>query len=497
MSENQEPNEQMQAEELTEIVRVRREKLQQLQERGEDPYAITRFDRTHLSTGVLEGFDELEEKRVAVAGRMVSKRVMGKASFAHVFDGEGRLQVYVRRDDVGEEAYKAFKAWDIGDIIGVKGFVFRTKAGEVTVHAEEIVLLSKSLLPLPEKFHGLRDPDLRYRQRHIDLIVNPEVRATFIARSKIIRTIRDYLDSRGFLEVDTPVLQTTTGGANARPFVTHHNTLDLDMYLRIATELYLKRLIIGGFERVYEMGRIFRNEGMSVKHNPEFTTIEIYQAYADYHDMMDLAEGIICACVQTVTDAETLTYQGQEIHFTTPWRRVTMRDAVKEVTGVDFGALDDEEAREQAKKLHLEVKPGATRGRLLNDAFEEFVEETLVQPTFVLDYPVEVSPLAKRKPGEEWLTERFELFITAREMANAFSELNDPIDQRERFMAQAAQREAGDAEAQMMDEDFVQALEIGMPPTGGMGIGIDRLIMLLTDSPSIRDVLLFPTMKPR
>jgi len=352
-------------------------------------------------------------------------------------------------------------------------------------------------LPLPEKFHGLKDPDLRYRQRHIDLIVNPEVRDKFVARSRIIKIVRSYLDERGFLEVETPVLQVTPGGANARPFITHHNTLDLDMYLRIALELYLKRLIIGGFERVYELGRIFRNEGMSVKHNPEFTMIEIYQAYADYNDMMDLTEGVICACVRAATGGDTVIYQGQEIRFQTPWKRVTMRDAVKEATGVDFGDISDEDARLRAKELNMDVKPLATRGALLNEAFEEFVEGTLAQPTFVLDYPVEISPLAKRKPGEEWLTERFELFITGREMANAFSELNDPVDQRERFVAQAAKREAGDAEAHMMDEDFVQALEIGMPPTGGLGIGIDRLVMLLTDSPSIRDVLLFPTMKPR
>lgn len=497
MSDTGAQNEQLQGEALNEVLRIRREKLDQLRQQGEDPFLITKYDRTHLSNEITGGFEALEGRQVCVAGRMLSKRVMGKASFAHVFDGGGKIQVYLRRDEVGIEAYDAFKSWDIGDIVGAKGIAFKTKSGEVTVHVSEITLLSKSLLPLPEKFHGLKDPDLRYRQRHIDLIVNPEVRAAFIARSKVIKTIRDYLDARGFLEVETPVLQITPGGANARPFITHHNTLDLDMYLRIALELYLKRLIIGGFDRVYEIGRIFRNEGMSVKHNPEFTMIEVYQAYADYNDMMDLTEGVIRACAKTAVGSETVVYQGQEISFATPWKRVTMRDAVHSATGVDFGALSDEKAREQAKKLHMEVGPKDTRGTLLNAAFEEFVEETLVQPTFVLDYPVEVSPLAKRKPGEGWLTERFEMFIAAREMANAFSELNDPVDQRERFMAQAAKREAGDAEAQMMDEDFVQAMEIGMPPTGGLGIGIDRLVMLLTDSPSIRDVLLFPTMKPR
>ena len=497
MSDNEVQNGEVQGEESTEILRIRREKLEELQQKGQDPFSITRYDRTHLSTQVIEGFEALEGGQVSIAGRMISKRVMGKASFAHVCDGDGKIQIYLRRDEIGQDAYNAFKAWDIGDIVGAKGFVFKTKTGEITVHVSEIILLSKSLRPLPEKFHGLRDPDLRYRQRHIDLIVNPEVREAFIARSQIIKTIRDYLDTRRFLEVETPVLQVTPGGANARPFITHHNTLDLDMYLRIALELYLKRLIIGGFDRVYEIGRIFRNEGMSVKHNPEFTMIEIYQAYADYHDMMDLTEGIVCACVQAVAGSDTVMYQGQEISFAAPWKRITMRDAVKNATGVDFGALSDEEAQDAARKLHMEVKPQATRGALLNDAFEEFVEGKLIQPTFVLDYPVEVSPLAKRKQGEEWLTERFEMFISAREMANAFSELNDPVDQRERFMAQAAQRDAGDDEAHMMDEDFVQALEMGMPPTGGLGIGIDRLVMLLTDSPSIRDVLLFPTMKPR
>ncbi|NLT17425.1 MAG: lysine--tRNA ligase [Clostridiales bacterium] len=497
MPENGTQNDMMQEREQKEILRIRREKLDKLKTQGDDPFRITKYERTHMSTEITGDFDALEGRQVRIAGRILSKRVMGKASFAHLFDGNGRIQIYLRKDEVGLETYEAFRSWDVGDVIGAAGVVFKTKSGEITVHANELTLLSKSLLPLPEKFHGLRDQDLRYRHRHIDLIVNPQVRETFIARSKIIKTIRDYLDDRGFLEVETPVLQTTPGGANARPFVTHHNTLDMDMYLRIALELYLKRLIIGGFERVYELGRIFRNEGMSVKHNPEFTMIEIYQAYADYHDMMDLTEGIVCACVQAVTGKETLVYQGREIGFKTPWKRVTMREAVKEATGVDFGAVSDEEARLRAKALNMEVKPASTRGSLLNEAFEEFVENGLVQPTFVLDYPVEVSPLAKRKPGEDWLTERFELFITAREMANAFSELNDPVDQRERFMSQAAQREAGDDEAHMMDEDFVQALEIGMPPTGGLGIGVDRLVMLLTDSPSIRDVLLFPTMKPR
>ena len=497
MPENGTPNDPMQEEEQKEVLRIRREKLDQLKAQGNDPFRLTKYERTHLSTEITGDFDALEGRQVRIAGRILSKRVMGKASFAHLFDGNGKIQIYLRKDEVGPDAYEAFKSWDIGDIIGAAGAVFRTKSGEISVHAGELVLLSKSLLPLPEKFHGLKDPDLRYRQRHIDLIVNPEVRDKFVARSRIIKTIREYLDVRGFLEVETPVLQVTPGGAAARPFVTHHNTLDLDMYLRIALELYLKRLIVGGFERVYEMGRIFRNEGMSVKHNPEFTMIEIYQAYADYHDMMDLTEGIVCACVRAVTGGETLVYQGEQLSFKTPWKRVSMREAVQEATGVDFGAVGDEEARAQAKLLNIETKPSSTRGELLNEAFEEFVEGRLVQPTFVTDYPVEISPLAKRKPDEEWLTERFELFIVSREMANAFSELNDPVDQRERFLAQAAKREAGDAEAHMMDEDFVQALEIGMPPTGGLGIGVDRLVMLLTDSPSIRDILLFPTMKPR
>ncbi len=497
MSENEILNELLQGEELTEVLRVRREKLDNLQKNGQDPFSITKFDRTHLSTQVIDGFDELEGKQVRIAGRLMSKRIMGKASFAHIFDGDGKIQIYLRRDEIGVDEYMAFKAFDIGDIVGASGVVFKTKTGEISVHLDEITLLAKSLQPLPEKFHGLRDPDLRYRHRHIDLIVNPEVRAAFIARSKAIKIIREYLDKMSFLEVETPVLQTTPGGANARPFITHHNTLDIQMYLRIATELHLKRLIIGGFERVYEMGRIFRNEGMSVKHNPEFTTIEIYQAYADYNDMMDLTEGIICECVKGVVGEETVNYQGNEISLARPWKRITMRQAVLDATGIDFGELTDEEAREKSKDLNIEVKKDSTKGTLLNAAFEAYVEETLVQPTFITDYPVEVSPLAKKKADEDWLTERFELFITSREMANAFSELNDPIDQRERFMVQVKERDKGDDEAQMMDEDFVNALELGMPPTGGLGIGIDRLVMLLTDSASIRDVLLFPTMKPR
>lgn len=485
-------------EDLTEVVRVRREKLAALKESGNNPFEIMKYDVQKSSLEIQENFDKLEGSETSIAGRIISKRVMGKASFFHILDGAGKIQCYARKDVMGEEAYLAYKTYDIGDIVGVKGEVFRTNAGEISVKCHEITLLAKSLLPLPEKFHGLKDPDLRYRQRYVDLIVNPEVKTAFVARSKIIRYIRQYLDERGFMEVETPILHATAGGAAARPFITHHNTLDIDMYLRIATELHLKRLIVGGFEKVYEIGRIFRNEGMDIKHNPEFTTMELYQAYTDYHGMMELCENLFAHCAQQLYGKTKITYQGEEIDLTPPWRRLTMADAVKEYTGVDFAAAEgDEAARELARSLKLEVADDATRGALLNAAFEEFVEDKLVQPTFIMDYPVEVSPLAKRKPGCEWLTERFEAFITRRELANAFSELNDPIDQKERFIAQCAQREKGDDEAHMMDEDYVNALEYGMPPTGGIGIGIDRMVMLLTDSYSIRDVLLFPTMKPR
>lgn len=484
-------------EELNEILRIRRQKLSDLQEEGKDPFQIVKYGKTMLSDEVLRRFDDLEGQPVCLAGRILSKRIMGKASFSHILDAGGKIQLYVRRDEIGDEEYARYKTWDIGDIVGVEGEVFKTKSGEISIKAKEVVLLSKSLLPLPEKFHGLKDPDLRYRQRYVDLIINPDVRRAFVLRSKIVAAIRRFLDGKGYLEVETPVLHVISGGANARPFVTHHNTLDQDMFLRIAPELYLKRLIVGGFEKVYELGKVFRNEGMSVRHNPEFTILELYEAYSDYHAMMTLAEEIVSFVAQEVLGTQQVSYQGEEINLAAPWKRITMLDAVREATGADFSAVDDEGARALAKKLGLEVEKDATRGKILNLAFEEFVEQTLVQPTFIMDYPVDVSPLAKRKADEPWLTERFEIFIVRREHGNAFSELNDPVDQKQRFMAQVAAREAGDDEAQMMDEDYITALEYGMPPTGGMGIGIDRLVMLLTDAYSIRDVILFPTMKPR
>ena len=483
---------------LNEILLVRREKLEKLRQEGKDPFEITTYNVTHKAREIIDNFENMEGQTVSIAGRIMTKRVMGKASFAHILDGSGQIQIFVRINEVGDELYQSFKSYDIGDIIGLTGVVFRTKMGEITVNAQDIILLTKSLYPLPEKWHGLKDPDLRYRHRHMDLIVNPDVRRTFIMRSKIIRGIRNYLDNKGYLEVETPILHTTAGGATARPFITHHNTLDIDMYLRIATELHLKRLIIGGFDKVYEVGRIFRNEGMSIKHNPEFTTVEIYKAYGDYHDMMELTENMIVSIANEVLGTTRIMYQGTEIDLTPPWRRLTMTDAVKEYTGLDFSGIStDEEARKAAREAGVNVDKDATWGKVLNEVFEEKVEEHLVQPTFILDYPIEVSPLAKRIKDDPRLTYRFELFIIGREMANAFSELNDPMDQRERFMEQARLRAAGDDEAHMMDEDFVHALEIGMPPTGGLGIGIDRLVMLLTDSYSIRDVILFPTMKPR
>jgi len=483
---------------LNEVLLVRREKLDKLRKEGRDPFAITRFEVTHYSQQIKDNFDTMEGQEVTVAGRIMSKRVMGKASFAHIQDSAGQIQIFVRINDVGDEQYQDFKSFDLGDIIGVTGEVFKTKTGEISVRAKNMVLLTKSLYPLPEKWHGLKDPDLRYRHRYVDLIVNPEVRRTFEIRSKVIRCIRNYLDTRGYLEVETPILHITAGGAAARPFITHHNTLDIDLYLRIATELHLKRLIVGGFDKVYELGRVFRNEGMSIKHNPEFTSIEIYRAYADYMDMMELTEDMIVTVAKEVLGTTKLTYQGQEIDLTPPWQRMTMIEAVKKYAGVDFSQINtDEEAREVAKQAGLELKKGNTWGHILNAFFEEKVEQHLVQPTFILDYPIEISPLAKKKKDDPRLTYRFELYIVAREIANAFSELNDPIDQRERFMEQARQRAAGDEEAHMMDEDFVHALEIGMPPTGGVGIGIDRLVMLFTDSYSIRDVILFPTMRPK
>lgn len=484
-------------EDLSEILRVRREKLQALREAGSDPYLLTRFDKTHSSAEVIEGFETLEGKTVRVAGRILSKRLMGKACFAHIQDVKGPLQLYVRLDMMGEEPYAQFKKMDIGDIVGAEGEVFRTNAGEVSVKTSSVTLLSKSLLPLPEKFHGLKDTDLRYRQRYVDLIVNPEVKATFVARSRIVRHIREYLDNLGYMEVETPVLMSEAGGAAARPFKTHHNTLDIDMYLRIATELHLKRLIVGGLERVYEIGRIFRNEGMDIKHNPEFTTVELYQAYANADDMMALCENLFYACAMDLFGTGKIEYQGVPVDLTPPWRRLTMLEAVRQYTGADFSDCDDAQALKIAAGIGYVPEKPMTRGEILYGVFDAFVEDKLTEPTFITGYPVEVSPLAKKSPSQPWLTERFEAFITGREMANAFSELNDPDDQRERFMQQARARAQGDEEAHVMDEDYLTALEYGLPPTGGMGIGIDRLVMLLTDSYSIRDVILFPTMKPR
>lgn len=478
---------------------IRVDKLKALQQQGKDPFEITLAEQTHHSDEIKNNFDELEEKDVTVCGRIMTWRDMGKANFIDVQDRNGRIQCYVRMNDVGEEEFKEFKSWDLGDIVELSGFVFKTRTGEVSVHAKEVRLISKSLLPLPEKFHGLTDTDTRYRKRYLDMIMNPNVKDTFIKRSKIISSIRSYLDNLGFIEVETPMLNTIPGGAAARPFITHHNTLDMDMYLRIATELYLKRLIVGGMERVYEIGRNFRNEGMDVRHNPEFTCIELYQAFTDYHGMMDIAENIIRNAATEVCDSLHIVFNGTEIDLESPFARLTMIDAVKQYSGVDFAQFmsDDEKAVEIAKEKEVEIQPGkATWGDILNSFFEEFVESNLTQPTFIMDYPVEVSPLTKRKPDCPALTERFELFILGAEYGNAYTELNDPIDQMQRFEAQMKLREAGDDEANMIDHDFVTALEYGMPPTGGFGMGIDRLVMLLTDSYSIRDVLLFPTMKP-
>ncbi len=481
------------------LLQVRRDKLTALQEQGNDPFEITTYDRNAYAKDIIESFnDEDEPRTVSVAGRIMSKRGKGKVAFIDIHDRSGKVQIFAKIDDLGEDVYKGLLKWDIGDIIGVEGFVFRTRVGEISIHATKVTLLSKSLLPLPEKYHGLKDTDLRYRQRYVDLIMNPEVKDTFIKRSVIIKTIREELDNRGYIEVETPILNTIPGGAAARPFITHHNTLDIDLYLRIAPELYLKRLIVGGMEKVYEIGRLFRNEGMDVKHNPEFTTIELYEAYTDYHGMMELTETLINKACLAVNDIDQIEYQGERIDLSLPFRRMSMMDAVKEYTGVDFSEFigDTEKAKEVAKELHLEVKATDTWGNILNTAFEEKVEENLVQPTFIYDYPVEVSPLTKRKKGVPEIVERFELFATRRELANAYSELNDPIDQRKRFEHQLMLRDSGDDEAQMLDEDFLTSLEYGMAPTGGMGMGIDRLTMLLTDSASIRDVLIFPTMKP-
>lgn len=483
--------------ELNEILRLRREKLSALKESGNDPYAVTKYDFDSDSAAIKADFEGYEGKTVKIAGRIISRRIMGKASFVGLSDCSGKIQLYVRREDVGEEAYAAFKKWDIGDIIGTEGFVFKTQTGEISVHSSEITLLSKSLLPLPEKFHGLKDTDTRYRQRYVDLIVNPEVKDTFVKRSAILREIRAYLDSKGFLEVDTPILVPLEIGAAARPFKTHHNTLNMDMYLRIETELYLKRLIVGGMHRVYEVGRIFRNEGMDTKHNPEFTTVELYQAFTDYYGMMDLVEEMYTMLAEKICGSKVISYRGNEIDMG-HWERLTMVEAVKKYSGADYYSWEsDEAARECAKELKVEVPEGATKGTVLAKLFDAFVEEKLIQPTFIYDYPVENSPLAKRKPNDPAFTERFEYFINATEFGNAFSELNDPIDQRERFEKQVAAKKADEPECNAeVDYDYVTALEYGMPPTGGLGFGVDRLVMLLTDSASIRDVLLFPTMKP-
>ncbi len=492
-----ENNENIEEVDLNQLMKIRREKLEELQANGQDPFEITKYNRTHVSQEIRDNYDELEQKDVTIAGRIIAKRIMGKASFCTIQDSTGKMQSYVSINDLGEDSYKLFKTYDIGDIIGITGFVFKTRTEEISVHAKEVTLLTKSLRPLPEKFHGLKDMDLRYRQRYVDLIVNPEVKNTFELRSKIIKEVRKYLDNKGYLEVDTPILNTIAGGAAARPFITHHNTLDIDMYLRIANELYLKRLIVGGFDKVYEMGRMFRNEGMDIKHNPEFTNIELYSAYEDYNDMMDLTEDLVRTVAKNVLGTTDINYQGTDIDLTSAWKRISMIDAIKEATGIDFGKIEsDEEATKVAKDAGLEVEGVMARGNIINLMFEEKVEDTLIQPTFIYDYPVEVSPLTKKKKSDPRLTERFEVFIGGREYGNAYSELNDPIDQYERFKRQAELRDAGDEEANMMDDDFINALEYGMPPTGGLGIGIDRLIMLLTDSASIRDVLLFPTMKP-
>ena len=501
MSENIQEQE-LSAQQLSELLQIRRDKLDALREAGKDPFEITKYDVTAYSGDIKANFvdpPEGEESTVTVsmAGRIMSKRGMGKASFADLQDKQGRIQLYVRKDMVGEEAYADFKKWDIGDIIGVTGVVFRTHMGEISVRATSVVLLAKSLLPLPEKFHGLKDPELRYRQRYVDLIMNPEVKDTFVKRSMIIKEIRALLDEEDFLEVETPMLNTIAGGASARPFVTHHNALNIDMYMRIALELYLKRLIIGGFDRVYEIGRVFRNEGMDPRHNPEFTLLELYQAYTNLDGMMDITEKMFRRCAEKVNGCTTVVFDGHEIDLGKPFARITMTDAVKQYSGVDFNELPDlEAARKAAKEHHVEFEERHKKGDILAAFFDEFVEENLIQPTFITEYPIEVSPLTKKDPEKPGMTQRFELFIAGREHANAYSELNDPIDQRERFMAQVALREQGDDEAEHLDEDFLTAMEYGMPPTGGLGVGIDRMVQLLTGNYSIRDVLLFPTMKP-
>ena len=488
-----------QEENLSQLLQIRRDKLKELQESGNDPFQITRYEMDNDSANIKANFDALEGQAVSVAGRLMSKRGMGKVSFCDLQDKSGRIQLYARRDEMDEAEYARFKKFDIGDIVGVKGVVFRTQRGEMSVRVERVTLLSKSLLPLPEKFHGLTNTELRYRQRYVDLIVNPEVKRNFVIRSQFIKHVREFMDNRGFMEVETPVLNTISGGATARPFITHHNTLDIDMYMRIATELPLKRLIVGGMDRVYEIGRIFRNEGMDPKHNPEFTTIELYQAYADFNDMMDLFEDLLTSAAQKLLGTYQLEWQGEKLDLTPGWPRLPMHEAVKQYCGIDFMAItSDEEAVAAAKSIGVELPETAekTWGNALYECFDQKVEEKLIQPTFITMHPVDVSPLAKRSPKDPRLTERFELFICRSEMGNAFSELNDPIDQRERFQKQVELRDKGDDEAGMMDDDFITALEYGLPPTGGLGIGIDRCVMMLTNSDSIREVILFPTMKP-
>ncbi len=494
---NENNNEELEMDE-NHLIAIRKEKLDELQKNGKNPFEVTKYDIKNYSKQIKDNYEEYEQKDVSVAGRIIAKRIMGKASFCTIQDSQGKIQSYVSINDLGEESYKLFKTYDIGDIIGIKGFVFKTRTEEISIHAKEVKLLSKSLRPLPEKFHGLKDMDLRYRQRYVDLIVNPEVRDTFIIRSKIIKEIRNFMDKNGYMEVETPMLTTVATGDAARPFITHHNTLDIQMFLRIAPELNLKRLIVGGFDKVFEIGKNFRNEGMDIKHNPEFTNMELYSAYEDYNDMMNIAEQLISTVAKNVLGTTKINYQGTEIDLAPSWKRISMIDSIKDVTGIDFNTIKtDEEAQKIAKEKGVEYEEiKNTRGHIINEFFENFVEETLIQPTFVIDYPVEISPLTKRKKDTPELVERFELFIGGREYGNAYSELNDPIDQYERFIKQVEAKEKGDEEAGGMDEDFVNALEIGLPPTGGLGIGIDRLVMLLTNSASIRDVLFFPTMKP-
>lgn len=487
----------VQAADFSEQEQIRRDKLQALRDQGESPYGITSYEVTHSSAHLMNAFDALEGSEASVAGRMISRRIMGKASFAHLLDASGTIQVYIKRDDLGDDAYNAFKTMDIGDVLGCKGTVFKTKSGEVSLHVTSLELLSKCLKPLPEKWHGLTDPDLRYRQRYVDMIVNPDVREVFLKRGKLISAIRAYLDTRGFLEVDTPILHASETGAVSRPFITHHNTLDIDMFLRIETELYLKRLIVGGFDKVYEIGRIFRNEGMDARHNPEFTSVELYQAYVDYAEMARIAEGMFGHVAQTLGLGDTIQYQGQELSIKAPWARMTMADAVEKYSGIRYRDWEtDEDARNCLHERGIAHEKNATKGDCLPILFDEYVEKNLIQPTFITEYPVEISPLAKRIADNPAFTERFEIFICGVEYGNAFSELNDPIDQRQRFERQAAERRAQGAVNAKVDDDFVNALEIGLPPTGGMGIGVDRMVMLFTDSASIRDVLLFPTMKP-